>query len=429
MKKQVIAFLFALTVFPASGQYVQELYQTAMEARATREDSLFLYSMQQLNRKRPLSAGVALPLAEAFYRNNRPDEGLDILHQRLGFNSDTLYLSDSLWLHWLGEKERKQLRASRLDVTARLVSSKPAFTLNLTDELIESLAHDPEENQWYFGSAKTGSVYRYNPETQEIIAFLHNDNDGRQGVFSLEINAERRSILVLSSFMDAFETPQSIRRSSIYEYDLQTGVLLGRNDFYDGDEPRLLNDMERYSDGTLFISDAYYPAILMQDAKGTMKEFVFDPKGLASTQGLALDQERGLLYVADYRMGLFIYDIFTGEQIYSAFHEAPYTLKGIDGLALDLSKKRPLLYAVQNGSSPARILAISLNKDGRSFESVKALDQNNFNEGEPTVGVFVDNRFYFISNAPWPYLGPDGAFNLDYPKDTGINIRVIELNE
>lgn len=427
MKKQVMAFLFALAFLPASGQYVQELYQTAMEARGAGEDSLFLYSMERINQRRPLSSGIALPLAEAYYKNHRPDEGLEILIQRLGFNSDTLWMADSVWVHLLRPSDRDLLRASRLDVTERLEASKPAFTLDLQDELIESLAFDPEESIWYFGSVKTGSVYRYDPKTEKTSPFLRGNSDGRQSVFSLEINAANRSILVLSSFMEAFENPQSIRRSSIYEYDLKTGVLLDRNDFYDGDEARLLNDMERYTDGTLFISDAYYPGILMQDSKGIMKEFVFDPTGLASTQGLALDQERGLLYIADYRMGLFIYDIFSGERIDSAFHEVPFTLKGIDGLALYPSKKRGLLYAVQNGSDPTRVLAISLSKDGRSFESVEAVDQSNFEKGEPTVGVFVDHRFYFISNAPWPYLSPEGEFNSDYPKDTGIQIRVIEL--
>jgi len=398
-----------------------------MEARAAGNDSLFLYSMEQLNRKRPLSPQIALLLAEGYYNNNRPEEGLNILVQYTGYQSDSLWQGDSLWNTLLSPADRLVLNASRRDVTARIQTSQTAFTLDLENELIESMAYEPKSDRWFFGSVNTGRVYQYTAETQELVLFLGGDADGRQGVFSLEIDADRNRLLLLSSYIELFANTNSVKRSTIYEYDLDTGVLLDRNDFYDGDEPRLLNDFERYSDGTLYISDAYYPAILKRSPEKVMDEFVFDPVGLKSTQGLAIDRERGLLYVADYMKGLFIYDLFTGERTDMAFHEAPYTLKGIDGIALYRTKKSGLLYAVQNGSNPARIAAISISKDGRSFEEIEAVDQATFEYGEPTVGVFVDNVFYFIANAPWPYVTNEGGFSSEYLPSAGIEIRSVEL--
>lgn len=317
--------------------------------------------------------------------------------------------------------------ALRHDLQHPLEQSSIAFELDLLPELPEALAYDSVDSLWYFGMVKTGNVYRYDPRTEKISLFLGKDNDGRYGVFSLEVDAENRRLFVLSSPIASFHGVEA-NRCTLYEYDLNTGVLLAQNDFYDGDERRLLGDMELYKDGTVYISDSYYPAIMVRSPDNQMKEFLFRPDLFRSLQGLALDQERGILYAADYRNGLFAIDIFNGEILADTVEINGYSLKGIDGLSLFKPSGLPsVLYAVQNGVSPMRVTAIALSEDGRTFRAAEALDHNIFFRGEPTNGVFVGNRYFYISNAPWPYFNDSGEPEEHEAWQSKLEVRTVQL--
>lgn len=317
--------------------------------------------------------------------------------------------------------------ALRHDSQRPLQQSSVVFELDLLPELPEALAYDPVDSLWYFGMVKTGNVYRYDSRSDRLSLFLGDDNDGRYGVFSLEIDIEKRRLFVLSSPIAAFHG-EGASRCTLFEYDLNTGVLIQRNDFYDGDERRLLGNMERYSDGTLFISDSYYPAILKRTEKNELVEFIFRPDLFRSLQGLALDQERGILYAADYRNGLFAIDLFTGEVVADTVEIEGYSLKGVDGLSLFKPKQGPgILYAVQNGVSPMRVTAVVLSADGRTFRAAEALDWNIFYRGEPTNGVFVGNEYFYIGNAPWPYFDDSGEPVENEIGEHTLEIRKVEL--
>ncbi len=316
--------------------------------------------------------------------------------------------------------------ALRHDDSLRIQQTTVAFRVDLLGELPESLAFDPVAGLWYFGMVKTGRIYRYDPRTNETSLFLSDDNDRKTGVFALEVDPDRHVLYVLMSPIAAFHG-ETERHCSVYEYHLETGVLLSRNDFYDPDERRLLGDMERYSDGSLFISDSYYPAIMRRTADNKMEEFLFRPDRFWSLQGIALDNSTGILYVADYRNGLFAIDIFTGEIIADTVEIGGDTLKGIDGLSLYSSGSGKTLYAVQNGTKPNRLIAVDLGDDGRTFRAVKALDQNCFPMGEPTNGVFVGKRYFYIANAPWPFFDPDGNPREHEVWKTKLEVRTMEL--
>ena len=67
-------------------------------------------------------------------------------------------------------------------------------------------------------------------------------------------------------------------------------------------------------------------------------------------------------------------------------------LSGIDGLY----RYQGSFLAVQNGTSPARIIRFS--SDLRKQE---VLEANTPGLGEPTHGTIVGNTFYFLANTGW----------------------------
>jgi hypothetical protein len=78
-------------------------------------------------------------------------------------------------------------------------------------------------------------------------------------------------------------------------------------------------------------------------------------------------------------------------------------LEGIDGMVRDGS----ILYAVQNGTRPERVVRFQLDAKGDEVIAWTLYEQGGAGLGEPTHGVIVDGGFVFVSNSGWDRLGKD----------------------
>ena len=80
------------------------------------------------------------------------------------------------------------------------------------------------------------------------------------------------------------------------------------------------------------------------------------------------------------------------------------TMLGIDGLYF----YRGGLVAVQNGVSPQRVVRLFLSADATSIERFETVAANDPVFDEPTLGVLVKDRFYFIANSQWGAVDEQG---------------------
>jgi hypothetical protein len=110
------------------------------------------------------------------------------------------------------------------------------------------------------------------------------------------------------------------------------------------------------------------------------------------------------LYVADYAMGLFRIDLST-RRITPLFAARPVMLEGIDGLVRNGRR----LFAIQNGTRPSRIIAISLDTGGRRVTEVRLVEQGEESWGEPTLGTLVNGALAYIADGQWERYGPGGT--------------------
>jgi hypothetical protein len=81
-----------------------------------------------------------------------------------------------------------------------------------------------------------------------------------------------------------------------------------------------------------------------------------------------------------------------------------FALNGIDGLYFD----RGRLIAVQNGTSPERVVAFTLDPSFTRIESETIIERSTGTLGDPTHGVVVDNDFYYIANSEWDAVDDHG---------------------
>ena len=150
--------------------------------------------------------------------------------------------------------------------------------------------------------------------------------------------------------------------------------------------------------GDLLISDNTQGGLYLEH-EGSLKRI--DHGDFISPQTPAWESSSKRLVVPDYTRGLGVLDLSNGKVRWIQMDN--HALEGIDGLYFHRNK----LYAVQNGTSPGRVLAFTLNSDFSRVTSENIIESAT-PAIDPTHGVFVDNDFYYITNAGWDHLDDNG---------------------
>jgi hypothetical protein len=110
------------------------------------------------------------------------------------------------------------------------------------------------------------------------------------------------------------------------------------------------------------------------------------------------------VFVADYIRGIAIVDRSTGKVSWLA-NDAHAALNGTDGLTLVGHS----LIAVQNGVSPERVIRLDLDAAMTKIVRWSTLAANLPQLNEPSHGVQVGDKFYFIATSGWDRFDADGT--------------------
>jgi hypothetical protein len=171
----------------------------------------------------------------------------------------------------------------------------------------------------------------------------------------------------------------------------------------DNGEKHWLGDLTLDSRGNVYASDSISPAIYAIRMEKDEIELFCAASPMINPQGLVLADEENKLLVADYLKGFFLIDLRTREV---APVSAPQNaaVNGSDGIY----RVGNDIVAVQNGIKPNRVARLKFTKDWRAIEKVDVLEANNPLFDEPTLGVLVEDSFYFIANSQWGAIDEKG---------------------
>jgi sugar lactone lactonase YvrE len=181
-------------------------------------------------------------------------------------------------------------------------------------------------------------------------------------------------------------------KSAVLCYDLNNGKLLRR---IDGPRGAALGDLVLTANGDVIVSDGDGGGVNRVLAKGTVLERL-DGGDFISPQTPALHPDGKHIFVPDYTRGIGVLEIAT-KQVRWLSMGGRFALNGIDGLYFD----RGRLIAVQNGTSPERVVAFTLDATLTRIKSETIIERSTGTLGDPTHGVVVDNDFYYIANSGW----------------------------
>lgn len=177
-------------------------------------------------------------------------------------------------------------------------------------------------------------------------------------------------------------------------------------------------DLLQASDGTIYVADSTGGAIYRLPPGADALQ-TWSPAGhLGSPQGMVATVDGAALIVADYSSGLWRIDRASGA---ATRLQAPdqVSLVGLDGLIADGA----VLYAIQNGVLPQRVLRVALDAATARIDEVEVLAANLPQIDAPTTGLVHDGDLVFVARSQWSDFDGSGAQTTPAP-DPAILARL-----
>jgi len=315
---------------------------------------------------------------------------------RMGQSTDLLETSTEFApLHNLAgfSEIQRTIKANR----ASIGLASTAFLLSDSRLLAEDLDYDPRAQQFLVTSVREKKIISVAKGVMHDFARAPDD----WPMLAIKVDSRRGLVWATEVAIEGFvfAAASDWGRSAVLCYDLRSGKLRRR---VEGPPGSALGDMTLTEDGDAIVSDGegggVYRVLLENDALERL-----DNGDFVSPQTPAMLPDGKHIFVPDYVRGIGRLDLAT-RQVQWLSTENRFALNGIDGLYFD----RGRLMAVQNGTSPERVVAFTLNATLTRIESEKIIERSTSTMGDPTHGVTIDDHFYYIANSGWDLVDDHG---------------------
>lgn len=279
--------------------------------------------------------------------------------------------------------------------------SSGSTALVLADDrlLAEDLDYDPRSGRFFITSVREKKLIAVAADgTSRDFAAAP---DGWPMV-AVKVDAAHRLVWTTSVAMQGlgFAPRTDWGRSVLLGYDLESGKLRQR---IDGPRSSGLGDMVLTAQGDVIVSDGDGGGVYRARFGATTLERM-DAGDFISPQTPAMHPDGRHVFVPDYVRGVATLDLVTRQVRWLAM-EGRFALNGIDGLYFDHGR----LIAVQNGTTPERVVAFTLDPTLERIVAEKVIERATPTLGDPTHGVIVGGQLYYIANSGWSVLDDRGA--------------------
>jgi sugar lactone lactonase YvrE len=272
-----------------------------------------------------------------------------------------------------------------------------AFPLSDPALLAEDVDYDPGTRRFFITSIREKKIISTTRTGSSIDFAKAPDN---WPILAIKVDAARSVVWATEVAMQglAFAPQSDWGRSAVLCFDLENGRLLRR---IEGSHGTALGDMALAANGDVIVSDGDGGGLYR--ASQTSSELTrLDDGDFISPQTPAIDPDGKHIFVPDYVRGIAQLELATKKVRWLAM-EGKFALNGIDGLYLDRGK----LIAVQNGTSPERVVVFTLDAGLRKITSEKIIERSTPTL-DPTHGVIVDGDFFYIANSGWDSIDDKG---------------------
>jgi len=231
-------------------------------------------------------------------------------------------------------------------------------------------------------------------------------------MFALKVDSRHHRLWATEVALSGFKSVprKDWGRSAVLEYDLDQGTLLAR---IEGPEPSALGDMALTHDGKPIVSDGDGGGVY-QLTEGSLHRL--DHGDFISPQTPAQCPGSDVLFIPDYARGIGAIDPRTGRVTWFS-SDGRHALAGIDGLYC----RGQVLFAVQNGTSPQRVIAFDLDRTRTHITGERIVDKRA--NGDFTHGAFVGDSFLYIADSGWSRIDEHGVAKPGVPSSKAHVMR------
>lgn len=394
----IVVLLMELSLI-ASGQNLNLRHYYQQGTRACKENRYkdCLTNFKAANQLRPNHQLIMYHLARAFSFNSDTDSSAYYLKKSLIIKAD-FDLADSAFNSWSSSPRFMELVAFQKDQMSPVNLSEPIVRLTDRSLHIESVAYDPVEHQLYLGSVHKQKILKVDLNHQTIRDFKATEADGLWSVFGMKVDASKRHLWACSVatnlMIQADSTLEGL--SAVYKFDLDSGEVISRYILNDSAN-HWFGDLTLSPDGEAFISDSKTNTIYTIGPDNEEMVPFFHTDHFLSLQGLDVIDNGKYLMIADYVSGLYRLDLTTKRLAKLKSKLEAVSLKSVDGLYVYQNS----LVVTQNQVVPMRVTRYFLNQDRDIIIDYRYLEKGNPLLNEPTLGVLVDNWFYYVANSQW----------------------------
>lgn len=289
-------------------------------------------------------------------------------------------------------KVQDEMKANRGKV------SHSVMVIKLSDPgmVAEDVDYDPATRRFFITSIREKKIITTTiAGTQAVFA---RSPDGWP-MLAVKVDSGRGVVWATEVAMQGFAPEPDWGKSAVLCYSLETGELLRH---VKGPPGAALGDMALTANGDVIVSDGAGGRVYRIRTGSNQLERLDDGQFI-SPQTPAMAPDHKHLFVADYVRGIGMLNLET-KQVRWLSMEERFTLNGIDGLYFHEGK----LIAVQNGSSPARVVVFTLNQSLTEIESEKVIERSSVMLGSPTHGVIIHGKFYYIAHSGWNAIDEHG---------------------
>ena len=361
---------------------------------AQNDSERFIWALRRLTELMPNSGDLRLQLAMAYAKKDDKTNTYDTLirMQMQGFGYDIA--KDPRFDAVHGTKVWDYLVANLQVNGKQFGEGRTVFELPKGDYLYDALAWDPKRGQFLVGGAREGKIQLadMNGKLSDFIAA--DANNGLLGIDAMDIDAVHGKLYVASSATAIYKgfNADNAGQAGISEFDLASGRFVKKYAFAKNDGAHRLTSLVAGSDGQVYAADGARKQVFKIDG-GALKEIIVNPK-LTFISALALSGDNRTLYIADFALGIFGYDLAKAQAFEPRYNPANLVLGGIVGMHWFDGT----LAIVENGMVPKRVMRLKLSADGRSIEGAMPLDAAQPAFAELGPGVVAGNKLYFFAN-------------------------------
>jgi len=271
-----------------------------------------------------------------------------------------------------------------------------AFELPEASVQPEAIVWDDSRGKFLVGTIDSGSILAVSPSGEFEELLRSTDENGLLAITGIAVDDARKRLWVSTAGVPGFARvlPTELGRGALLEFELDTLKLLHRYDVPVDGLPHVPGSLVVTAGGDVYVIDRAVQMVFRKPADAGKLEMYLASSDFAGFRDLALSDAGDTLYLADAALGIAVVDLGTKASSMLTGPES-INLGGISGLMYS----EGLLFILQNGIVPNRLMRLDLTPDGRSVTKATPLAVALEDFESPSFGTVQGGAVYYFAGS------------------------------